>query len=435
VKGRSDDGRLAQSLRVSLLRSSAAESRAMSGPPKMSEEERAKVIESLKAKRLAISEEGLKKISEHKYKPGVSTPIDNFFNTWWWNPLICIVPKSVAPNTVTVTGLVIQIMGFAAVMYYCPDFVATAPRWAYAFGGFTIFAYQTLDALDGKQARRTGSSSPLGQLMDHGCDSVVTIFVGMLSTASMHLGFSIRGVTFMFSMLLPFWMAQWTEYHAHTLPTNIMGLVGVTEAQLLSVVLVLSNVYDPDLLVRDLGIGSLPSWWCGAEPLGFNDKPCRVALNDLLVVAQVMIGIVGCCSCYGSVLAKAENKCAALIQTIPVWLLACVGYSWCIMVHHPHPRLVLFALGVSFSYMTCKMIVAAMSQTEYVVSNTILILLPTVFFISKFELLPRHDDVLLGAYTAVAMYSMARWVKHASEEISQYMGIHTFRLGARAKQQ
>jgi choline/ethanolamine phosphotransferase len=29
-----------------------------------------------------------------------------------------------------------------------------------------------LDAIDGKQARRTSSSSPLGELFDHGCDSV-----------------------------------------------------------------------------------------------------------------------------------------------------------------------------------------------------------------------------------------------------------------------
>lgn len=29
------------------------------------------------------------------------------------------------------------------------------------------------DCMDGKQARRTGSSSPLGQLFDHGCDAFV----------------------------------------------------------------------------------------------------------------------------------------------------------------------------------------------------------------------------------------------------------------------
>ena len=40
--------------------------------------------------------------------------------------------------------------------------------------GFGLFVYQSLDAIDGKQARRTGSSSPLGELFDHGCDSIST---------------------------------------------------------------------------------------------------------------------------------------------------------------------------------------------------------------------------------------------------------------------
>lgn len=37
-----------------------------------------------------------------------------------------------------------------------------------------LFIYQSLDAIDGKQARRTNSSSPLGELFDHGCDAVST---------------------------------------------------------------------------------------------------------------------------------------------------------------------------------------------------------------------------------------------------------------------
>jgi ethanolaminephosphotransferase len=34
--------------------------------------------------------------------------------------------------------------------------------WVYLFGAFALFMYQTLDAIDGKQARRTGTSGPLG---------------------------------------------------------------------------------------------------------------------------------------------------------------------------------------------------------------------------------------------------------------------------------
>jgi ethanolaminephosphotransferase len=39
-----------------------------------------------------------------------------------------------------------------------------------------MLIYQTLDNMDGKQARKTGSSSPLGLLFDHGCDALNSIF-------------------------------------------------------------------------------------------------------------------------------------------------------------------------------------------------------------------------------------------------------------------
>jgi len=31
--------------------------------------------------------------------------------------------------------------------------------------------YRLLDEMDGKQARKTGNSSPLGLIFDHGCDA------------------------------------------------------------------------------------------------------------------------------------------------------------------------------------------------------------------------------------------------------------------------
>ena len=33
--------------------------------------------------------------------------------------------------------------------------------------------------MDGKQARKTGSSSPLGVLLDHGCDALTCMFQGL----------------------------------------------------------------------------------------------------------------------------------------------------------------------------------------------------------------------------------------------------------------
>ena len=46
------------------------------------------------------------------------------------------------------------------------------PCWVPLVCAAAVVIYTWLDCLDGKQARRTGSSSPLGQLFDHGCDAL-----------------------------------------------------------------------------------------------------------------------------------------------------------------------------------------------------------------------------------------------------------------------
>jgi phosphatidylglycerophosphate synthase len=43
-----------------------------------------------------------------------------------------------------------------------------------------VFAYQTFDALDGIQARRTMNTSPVGALWDHACDNVGIVFVSLV---------------------------------------------------------------------------------------------------------------------------------------------------------------------------------------------------------------------------------------------------------------
>jgi phosphatidylglycerophosphate synthase len=62
------------------------------------------------------------------------------------------------------------------------------PRWTCGLCALGLFIYQSLDAIDGKQARRTNSSSPLGELFDHGCDSISTVFVALSACISVQLG-------------------------------------------------------------------------------------------------------------------------------------------------------------------------------------------------------------------------------------------------------
>lgn len=70
---------------------------------------------------------------------------------------------------------------------YCLLFKGVGPSWMYALSGVAILMYANLDSLDGKQARRTGSSSPLGQLFDHGVDAyVVHLIIAGIMTCTGH---------------------------------------------------------------------------------------------------------------------------------------------------------------------------------------------------------------------------------------------------------
>ena len=77
-----------------------------------------------------------------------------------------------------------------------------------------MFLYQTLDAIDGKQARRTGSSNALGELFDHGCDS--------LSNRNYNLNY-IRPINFLTTFLT--WPALEQEVNKSIDFLNFSGLI------------------------------------------------------------------------------------------------------------------------------------------------------------------------------------------------------------------
>lgn len=146
------------------------------------------------------------------------------------------LPVWLAPNLITLLGLLLLAGGYTVLLVTVPGMTATDKWWAHAAMGFATFAYLHLDCLDGKQARRTGTSSPLGQLFDHGCDALAVhlLLVGVAPT--MDAGLFPRSVWGQLAVGGPWLMAHWEEYH-----TGVMlygnGWWGVTEANYILVCL------------------------------------------------------------------------------------------------------------------------------------------------------------------------------------------------------
>uniref|UniRef100_A0A8C2ANF8 Cholinephosphotransferase 1 n=1 Tax=Cyprinus carpio TaxID=7962 RepID=A0A8C2ANF8_CYPCA len=112
----------------------------------------------------------LKRLEEHKYSAAGRSLFEPPCQIYW-NWLVQQIPTWVAPNTLTIIGLLINILTTVILVYYSPTATEEAPGWAFFLSALGLFIYQSLDAIDGKQARRTNSSSALGELFDHGCDA------------------------------------------------------------------------------------------------------------------------------------------------------------------------------------------------------------------------------------------------------------------------
>ena len=108
-----------------------------------------------------------------------------------------------APNLITMAGLIVNILTSLVLVLHCPSATEIAPWWTTFSCALGLFIYQTLDAIDGKQARRTKTSSPLGELFDHGCDSVSTVFVSIASCCAVRLGLYPGWMLFQVSLASP----------------------------------------------------------------------------------------------------------------------------------------------------------------------------------------------------------------------------------------
>ncbi|KFM26793.1 Zinc finger CCCH domain-containing protein 21 [Auxenochlorella protothecoides] len=175
-----------------------------------------------------LSKQALSGLKHYHYKPGGYTILDNWHQPLW-NYAVSCLPTWLAPNVITLIGLSSVMVANLISAYYSPDFQNPVPTWVYFAMAFAGFFYLHMDCLDGKQARRTGSSSPLGQLFDHGCDSLVVQLVVSQLMVSLGMSPDWRLVLGNLVVFTPFVLAHWEEYHTgHMVYGN--GLWGVTEA-------------------------------------------------------------------------------------------------------------------------------------------------------------------------------------------------------------
>ncbi|AQK67917.1 Ethanolaminephosphotransferase [Zea mays] len=130
---------------------------------------------------------------------------------------------------ITLTGFMFLLTSAFLGFLYSPHLDTAPPRWVHLAHGLLLFLYQTFDAVDGKQARRTNSSSPLGELFDHGCDALACAFESLAFGSTAMCGKAT--FWFWFISAVPFYFATWEHFFTNTLILPIVN--GPTEGLML----------------------------------------------------------------------------------------------------------------------------------------------------------------------------------------------------------
>jgi len=108
-------------------------------------------------------------------------------------------------------------------MVYLYGFTTEGPidGWFLVWSALAFLIYNTIDNIDGKQARRTGSGSPLGMLFDHGLDACTCVIINIMYQRCVQIGSGWRALLSMIMSSVPFYYVNLEAYYlgVMTLPT------------------------------------------------------------------------------------------------------------------------------------------------------------------------------------------------------------------------
>lgn len=327
-----------------------------------------------------------------------------------------------APNLITLVGTCCLALGCGVALWYSPTLSGPLPPWTCWLQAACVFAYSTLDAIDGKQARRTGASSPLGQLFDHGCDALGCTLIMLPFCALLELGLTAATCCMLVAVIAPFFLAQWEEYHTHSIRTFV-GYIGVTEAQYILVACHFASGFVSDTSAL---------WQTPVLSLfGLDVTPARCA-----VTFQCVMCALAAVSFLHNVLVV-QGKPAAAKQLLPITLHIAVSLASAAPVSAVGPRAApyLFLLGQSLtiSFLTTQMIVFGLCRTAYPLWQGTVALGALPLLNLYFDAPVPHAPLQVAvAVCAAAVYG--RWVAASIAFICDVLNINCLTITAKDKQ-
>ncbi|KIP05510.1 hypothetical protein PHLGIDRAFT_128827 [Phlebiopsis gigantea 11061_1 CR5-6] len=346
------------------------------------------------------------------------------------------------------SGLMMVVLNFATLLYYDPAYLIEKegaggpPQWVYFTWAAGLFIYQSFDAIDGKQARRTGMAGPLGELFDHGCDALNTTLEVVLCCRALGIGRSWWTVASQIATLANFYLTTWEEYYTGQLYLGFFS--GPVEGILMIVgIYVITGLYGTPFwdtpVLTFLGLENVP-------------QIAKYVPNKGLNEAFLVFGVVGLAfniatsyvNVFNARREKKQSPFRPLLYLLPFPASAAIQVFWLMspsfnqsaIINSPLFIPFLCAWGLQFAHQVGRMILAHVTKQSFPWGDALWVwsilgaLDANLPLLLNRPPLVQHNQHNIGVVVVVtlgiSLVSYARFCTLVIGDITNYLGIACF---------
>lgn len=375
-----------------------------------------------------LTEDHLKGFDKYKYSAVDTNPLSIYLMHPFWNLIVHACPRWIAPNLLTFVGFVMTAFGCFLFSIYDYHFYAGTgyegtepiPPWVFMSVSVLIFVAYTLDGIDGKQARRMGMSGPLGELFDHGLDSWTAVLIPVcLFSVFGRADFGVPPVRFYgicWNVFLTFYTTHCEKY--------ITGI------------LFLPWGYDLSMLATTGVIGASyfighDGWKITVAGTISTGRIVEIIFYASSLLATLPVSVYNIRRSYKEKKAKQNTFAGAIRPLIALAGLLIITVGWVFLsptdLVSSHPRAYMLMTGTIFSNITCRLVVAQMSDTKCSAWNSLISLAGVSCAVSM--LMPQLEVLSLYALWVISTYTHIHYGTCVVRQMCEHFRIRCFKVG------
>lgn len=332
--------------------------------------------------------------------------------------LVNLLPMWIAPNVLTALSFVFNMITFLVILFEVGnDFSIPIARSTCLLQFITHMLYIILDNIDGKQARRTNSSSPLGLLFDHGFDVLTTCLVAYNISHMIMVGNStLKSSVLFITMYTGFWANVYEEYIIKYMHLGMIN--GADEG---NVVIALSALLSAVFGVEIWNIEVIATYTVSDVMITL------LCLGTLQTIFQCVYGII-----------KIKNGYKHLVNFIfnSINFLLCMSmifstFIWDFKTYTNLTSYLFLLVSLTFSRITIEMQVNIISNKKYKINHMVLITqLIWILNVCFRDTIRFYVDVRNVFYVLIFINfsSFVFFVTNVLNQIKSHLGINLFTI-------